>query len=241
MPKVTENIHFIPGQDGFLPDSHAYVIGQKNSRDLTLIDAGLMGKGLYKLRSIESEGIRLEDIKRIIMTHTHLDHMGCLTEIRNKLPEAELWIHELEALPLEAGDERTVYGMEDFRGMCEVQFKLRPGDFSFKINRKLQGGETLNIGGQVWEVLHIPGHSLGGIALYDPAEKVLVPGDVVYADFSIGRFDLHGADGAALKKSLFNLAELDVKTLLPGHNRIVTDLKPGYILQTARQWETYLT
>src|SRR3972149_6409628 len=241
MPKVTENIYFIPGQDDSLPDSHVYVVGQKNSHDLTLIDAGMMGKGSYKIKSIEKEGFKLEDIKRIIMTHTHLDHIGCLTEIRKNLPGMELWIHEEEALPLEQGDERTVYGMEAFRGMCQAQFHLKPGCFSFQIDRKLQGGEKLSIGGLTWEVLHIPGHSLGSIALYDPTEKVLIPGDVVYADFSIGRFDFHGANGATLRESLFCLAELDVKILLPGHNRIVTDLKPGYIRDTIKQWGPYLT
>lgn len=241
MPKVTENIYFIPGQDEFIPDSHVYVIGQKNSQDLTLIDAGLMGKGSYKIRSIQEEGFKLEDIKRVIMTHTHMDHIGCLAEIREKLPGVELWVHEEEALPLEMGDERTVYGMEAFRSMCQLQFDLKPGDFSFRVNRKLRGGQKLNIGGLTWEVLHIPGHSPGSVALYDPAEKVLIPGDVVYADFAIGRFDLHGADGATLKESLFRLAELDVKILLPGHNRIVTDLKPGYIRNTAKEWGAYLT
>lgn len=240
MPKVTEDIYFIPGRDEFIPDAHAYVIGKTGSQDLTMVDAGLMGKGQYKIGAIRKEGIKPEDIKRVIMTHTHLDHIGCLAEIRKALPKIEIWIHEAEALLLEDGDERTVYGMEAFRGMCQSQFNLKGGDFSLKADRKLRDGEKLSIGGTSWEVLHIPGHSLGCIALYDPSEKVLIPGDVVYADFAIGRFDLHGADGKTMRDSLFRLAELDVATLLPGHNRIATDLKPGYIRDTARQWEPYL-
>ena len=240
MPNVTEHITFIPGQDDFIPDAHVYVVGNKNSHDLTLIDAGLMGQGSYKLRSIREAGFQLEDIKRVIMTHTHLDHIGCLAEICEKIPGLEIWVHEKEALPLEQGDESTVYGMEAFRNMCQVQFSLKPGFFSFHVDRKLQGGDSLSIGGQTWEVLHIPGHSLGSIALYDPSGKILIPGDVVYADYSIGRFDLHGANGATLKDSLVRLAELDVKILLPGHNRIVKDLPPGYIRKTAEQWGPYL-
>lgn len=241
MPKVTEHITFIPGQDEYLPDSHAYVIGQHYSKDLTLIDAGLMGKGAYKLEAIQKEGLSLADIKRVIMTHTHLDHIGCLGEIRQTLPGIELWIHEAEALPLEEGDERTVYGMEAFRSMCQTQFRLKPGDFTFPVNRKLKGGEKLNIGGLTWEVLHIPGHSLGSIALYNQADKVLIPGDVVYADFAIGRFDLHGASGPILGESLARLAELGVNILLPGHNRIIKDVQPDYIRETARKWASYLT
>ncbi len=240
MPRVTDTVYFIPGQDEFIPDSHVYVIGAKDSGDLSLVDAGLMGKGSYKIRSIREAGFKPEDIKRVIMTHTHLDHIGCLREIRKELPGAELWLHGQEAAPLEEGDERTVYGMEAFRDMCQAQFGLESGDFTFQADRRLKDGERLDIGGLTWDVLHIPGHSSGSIALYDPAEKVLIPGDVVYADFAIGRFDLHGANGATLKESLFRLAELDVRILLPGHNRIAKDLAPGYIHDTAMQWKAYL-
>jgi hydroxyacylglutathione hydrolase len=69
----------------------------------------------------------------------------------------------------------------------------------------------------------------------------MIPGDVVYADYAIGRFDLHGASGSELRASLLSLAGLEVDVLLPGHNRIVLDLPGGYILETAKQWAPYLT
>ena len=241
MVQVTEGVYFIQGQDEMIPDSHVYLVGEPSSKDLSFIDAGMIGKGDYKVNSIKNLGIQLEDIKRIIMTHTHMDHIGCLAEIQEQIPWAELWMHTLEAEPLEQGDERAVYGMDMFQSMCETQYGLKPGAFKFQVDRKLQDGENLEIGGMTWEVLHIPGHSLGSIGLYDRTEKTLIPGDVVYADYAIGRFDLHGADGAALKDSLMRLAELEVGILLPGHNRIVKDLPEEYILQTARQWEMYLT
>jgi len=109
-----------------------------------------------------------------------------------------------------------------------------------KVDRKLAGDETLEIGGMTWELLHVPGHSPGGIALYNPTEKVLIPGDVVYADYAIGRFDFHGASGRDLNDSLLTLAGLDVDILLPGHNRIEKNLPEGYILKTEQQWEPYL-
>ena len=174
------------------------------------------------------------------MTHTHLDHIGCLAEIREQIPWAELWVHDIEAGPLEEGDERTVYGMEMFQNMCMTQYNIKPGAFTFLADRRLQGEENLDIGGMTWEVLHIPGHSPGSIGLYNQSEKILIPGDVVYADYAIGRFDLHGANGLELKDSLLQLADLEVDILLPGHNRIVKELPPGYIAETARQWAPYL-
>jgi len=241
MHKVTEGVYFIQGQDEFIPDSHVYVIGKPGTGDLSIIDAGLMGKGRYKIDSIVKEGIELSDIKRVIMTHTHLDHIGCLAEIMKEIPHTGLWVHKSEAEPLEQGDEKTVWGMDMFQSMCQTQYGIKPGAFKFKVDRKLEGGETLNIGDMAWEVLHIPGHSLGSIGLYYRPEKILIPGDVVYADYAIGRFDLYGASGAQHKASLLSLAELDVNILLPGHNRIVEDVKPGYIMETAKQWEPYLT
>jgi glyoxylase-like metal-dependent hydrolase (beta-lactamase superfamily II) len=241
MRKIKEGVYFIQGQDEFIPDAHAYVLGSPSSGDLTLVDAGLMGKGKYKMAAMRRLGIEPAEVNRVIMTHTHLDHMGCFPEIRREMPKAELWMHRAEAEPLEAGDERHVYGMEMFRRMCQAQYGLDTGAFAVTVDRKLEGGETLDLGGTTWEVHHIPGHSAGGIALYHRSEKILIPGDVVYADHAIGRFDLFGADGAALANSLLALAELEVEVLLPGHNRVVEGLPRGYILEVARQWAPYLS
>lgn len=122
-----------------------------------------------------------------------------------------------------------------------MQYNLKPGVFTFAVDKRLGGGENLELGDMTWEVIHIPGHSPGSIGLYHRSEKILIPGDVVYADYAIGRFDLHLARGPDLKNSLLRLGELEVSVLLPGHNRIVQDLPPGYIADTARQWAPYLT
>jgi hydroxyacylglutathione hydrolase len=241
MIEIAEGVRFIPGEDEFIPDSHVYLVGNPSSRDLSLIDAGLVGKGNGKIQSILKGDIDLKDIKRVIMTHTHLDHIGGLAQIRQQMPWAELWVHALEAEALEGGDERTVYGMDMFRGMCQNQYGLQPGAFTFPVNRKLQGDETLEIGGMGWETIHIPGHSMGSIALYHREKQILIPGDVIYADYAIGRFDLHGADPSELKKSLLKLSELEVNVLLPGHNQVLQKVPRGYLLKTARQWEAYLT
>ncbi len=240
MIKVTDTLFLIPGHDEMIPDAHVYLLGQPSSGDLSLVDAGLVGKGAYKIGALTAGGVRLTDIKRVIMTHTHLDHIGCLREIMNEIPSLELWVHAAEAEFLEKGDERTVYGMAMFKQMCQTQYRLKDGAFTFKVDRWLNDGEELRIGGETWKVLHVPGHSAGGIALYSSVTGVLIPGDVVYADHSIGRFDLHGADPSQLNKSLNTLAGLQVKALLPGHNQILKDVPAGYIARTAKQWAPYL-
>ena len=99
MPEIAKGVYFIQGQDEFIPDSHVYVIGDAFLSDLSIVDAGLMGKGSYKIQTIQKLEIKLSDIKRIIMTHTHLDHIGCLKEIREQIPHAEVWIHEERPIP----------------------------------------------------------------------------------------------------------------------------------------------
>jgi glyoxylase-like metal-dependent hydrolase (beta-lactamase superfamily II) len=121
-----------------------------------------------------------------------------------------------------------------------MQYGLKSDAFKFKVDKKLEGGESLDIGGMNWEVIHIPGHSMGGIALYHSSLKILIPGDVIYADYAIGRYDLHGANADQLKKSLYRLADLEVDILLPGHNQIVKGLPTDYVRKTAKMWESYL-
>lgn len=238
--KVRDAVYFIHGQDELIPDSHTYILGEPGSGDATVIDVGLMGKSQYKLSSIERLGFDLKEIRRVLMTHTHIDHIGCLPEILETVPHAELWVHEAEGLPLEQGDERIVYGMEMFRSMCQAQYGIPDGKFKFQVHRKLSDGDALDLGGASWQVIHIPGHSPGSIALYDAERKILIPGDTVYADFAIGRFDLHGASGSQLRQSLTRLAELEVGVLLPGHNSILTNVPSGYIAEVAKQWGPYL-
>lgn len=240
MKQITEGIYMTPGIDEMLPDSHMYLLGLPGSGDLTLIDAGLVGRGEYKINSILESGIVLEDIKRVIMTHTHLDHTGCLHEIFIRMPWLELWLHETEGEQLEKGDERTLYGMAMFKSMCQSQFRLKDGDYKLKVHRKLKDGDELKFGGMTWSIIHIPGHSMGCIALYEPVEKILIPGDVVYADHAIGRYDLFGADPKQHLDSLRRLAGMDVKMLLPGHNRIMNSVPDGYIKETLEQWMSYL-
>jgi len=228
------------GQDEMIPDSHTYVLGTPGSGDLSIIDPGLTGKGKYKINAMLDGGIDLSSVKRIILTHSHFDHIGCLPEIKKFVPQAELWVHENEAQPLEDGDDKIVYGMEMFKNMCIAQYNIASDAFRFQVDKKLKGGENLNIGDMKWEVLFIPGHSPGSIGLYNKSKKVLIPGDVVYSDYAIGRFDLYGANSSDLKESLFRLATLEVDILLPGHNQVVMDLPSGYISNTAKQWANYL-
>jgi hydroxyacylglutathione hydrolase len=238
--RVVDGVRWIPGRDKFLPDSHMYVIGEDASEDFTLVDCGLMDMGSYKLDELKNGGIPLSQVKRVIMTHTHLDHVGCLPEILQAIPHAEVWVHQDEAASLEKGDARIVFGNQMFESMIRAQYQIPDNFFKIAVQRKLQGGETLNLGGLLFTVIHVPGHSIGSIGLFNEAHRLFISGDTIYADGAIGRYDLESADPAQLRKSLDLIAGLGVNILLPCHNRIVKSGADPMVKNTVRQWAPLL-
>jgi glyoxylase-like metal-dependent hydrolase (beta-lactamase superfamily II) len=97
----------------------------------------------------------------------------------------------------------TAMGIAEF----EPQILLREG--------------ALRVGDMKFQIIHAPGHSPGSICLYWPQEKALFTGDVIFYQ-GIGRTDLPGGDGQALKESIRRLSKLDVEHLLSGHGEIVS-------------------
>ncbi len=240
MKRITEGIVWIPGQDQFIPDAHMYVLGDPKGDDITLIDAGLMRKSDYKLKVLEALDIEVSQVKRLILTHSHLDHIGCLPELKRKIPHMEVWLHTLEAEELEVGNEMTVYGMNLFKTMVQAQFGLKDGVFKMGVDKRLNEGDQLLLDGILWEVLHLPGHSKGSIGLYNRSSRIFISGDTIYSDYAIGRFDLYGADPKELRDSLERIVGLEIDVLLPGHNNIMEAVPDGYARKVYEQWKNYL-
>jgi hydroxyacylglutathione hydrolase len=237
---VVEGVRWIPGRDSFLPDSHVYVIGKPETSEYALVDCGLMDMGSYKLEQLESAGISPKQVKRIIMTHTHLDHIGCLPELLRELPEAEVWVHENEASYLEAGDDRVVFGNRMFESMVRSQYSIPKDCFHITVQRKLLGDEILDLGGVLFKVIHLPGHSSGGIGLLNSDHRLFISGDTIYADGAIGRYDLFSANAPELRRSLELIADLEIDILLPCHNRIVKSGAGPMIKKTVVEWSRFL-
>jgi hydroxyacylglutathione hydrolase len=124
---------------------------------------------------------------RLVLTHAHLDHVfGCswMHKRYGLLPQ----VHSKD-LPLLRNAERQglLYGTP-----CEPV--PEPDTF-------LEAGGTLSIGSTKLEILHVPGHSPGHIALWSAEERFVVSGDVLFQG-SIGRTDLPGGDMGTLLTSI---------------------------------------
>ena len=85
--------------------------------------------------------------------------------------------------------------------------------------RAIVDGDTFDLGDRTLTALHLPGHSPGSIALFEPHEGVLFSGDVVY-DLDPGEVLLDGIKGAVVSDyvdSLDRIADLPVTIVYPGH------------------------
>jgi glyoxylase-like metal-dependent hydrolase (beta-lactamase superfamily II) len=145
-------------------------------RDVTLIDAGAPGGGRLVLRQLRQLGIAPHDVRRIILTHYHLDHRGAAREIQ-LATGAEILAHASEAPylrgqipypnPVQRGPLAGVAGrlLDMARG--------RPLQL-----QELHDGDVLDVRGGL-RVLHAPGHTRGSIALYLEGQRLLLAGDTM--------------------------------------------------------------
>ena len=176
---------------------NCYIVACPETREALVIDPGDEGKRIWEV--IANEGY---DLKQIVNTHGHFDHLGGNSYLVKK-SGAELLIHELDLKLLKTmADHAALFGLEV--------------DQSPDPDRFIAHGEVLNIGRLEARVLHTPGHSAGGICLL--IGEHLFSGDTLFAR-SVGRTDLPGGDFATLIASIRSqlLVLPDATLVHPGH------------------------
>jgi glyoxylase-like metal-dependent hydrolase (beta-lactamase superfamily II) len=183
-----EKINDVVFIEGLGYDSNVYLIGD------IMIDTGAGSNPDYLFSEIKKAGINPEDISKIVNTHCHHDHVG-----GNSLFEADIAIHHLDAPALENADSGAI-----------LSPMFGKSSEPMKVAQKLHEGDKI----AEFEVIHTPGHTPGGICLYDG--EILISGDTVFANGGFGRIDL-GGNLQDMKNSLERLSKLYVKYLLPGH------------------------
>jgi glyoxylase-like metal-dependent hydrolase (beta-lactamase superfamily II) len=156
---------------------------------------------------IEVDGI---DVHAILLTHSHVDHVDGIADIRRILPEIPIWIHP-DAIPMyhAAPHQAARFGLE----IAELP---EPTDHFVP-------GESFDFGDCSFEVRFTPGHAPGHVTLYEPDAGVAFVGDVVFHG-SIGRTDLPGGDMKRLMKSIREeiLTMPDDTVLYSGHGPATT-------------------
>jgi hydroxyacylglutathione hydrolase len=180
------------------------IIGDEVSREAMVIDPG---DDIDDIVAIIDEH-KLQ-VKQIVITHAHIDHVGGAMKLRAKTG-APILLNQNDYALLKMLDVQAGWlGMKP------------PGEV--EIEAGLAHDETLRAGSLSASVLHTPGHTEGSVCLYFPEEKMLIAGDTLFAR-SIGRTDLPGGSFEKIMRSLHDrvLTLPDETAVIPGHGPVTT-------------------
>ena len=164
-----------------------YILWDEQSRDAVVVDPGMMRDAEREMVTKFIEGQQLK-VKHVLLTHLHLDHVTGARWLAIETG-ADVCANSQDAqLGLELPEQVAQFGM---------QFEVE----ALTIDRNLSDGDTLTLGDEIIQVLHVPGHSPGGLAFYLPDSALLIAGDTIF-NGSVGRTDLWGGDMAQLLNSI---------------------------------------
>lgn len=178
--------------------SNTYILKDEETGDVAVIDCGECTPRLLS-------DLKDENVKYILLTHGHFDHINGVCELKKHFPEAKIAIHSLDAEclsddTLSMGSYFGIYCNEK----CEADILLYDGD-------------TIPFGNSEIKVLHTPGHTQGGVTyVYD---NNLFTGDTLFYR-SVGRTDFPKGSFPVLHASITRLYSLDGDyKVYPGHDK----------------------
>jgi glyoxylase-like metal-dependent hydrolase (beta-lactamase superfamily II) len=148
-----------------------------------------VSEGFEDIQSfIEKEELILE---ALLLTHAHFDHIMKIDDFLGVYPEIPVYQHESEkdflfdpTLNLSAYARRSV----------GTQKKV--------VQKLLKEGDVLDFAGGTWKVLHVPGHSPGGVIFLEEEKKMGFSGDLIFEGGIVGRSDIRHANAEDFKRSL---------------------------------------
>jgi hydroxyacylglutathione hydrolase len=144
----------------------------------------------------------------VLVTHGHFDHMAACGQLAAEAG-CPIALHPAD-LPL-----WWMHGGADIFGL-QIPDQPEP-------QHPLKEGERIAVGGLTFEVLHLPGHSPGGVGFLESRQGWLFSGDVLFAEGGVGRSDLLGGNEAVLKESILKILRLpETIEVHPGHGGSTT-------------------
>ena len=196
----------------------------RDSDGLTLVDAGLEASTDKIIEQLEGVGEEPANIKRILITHAHPDHVGGLHRLK-EVSGAQVIASEIERpviegeVPIPRPSKDSLSGLARFISIPETTL---PG---IRVDRIVGEGDRIGEAMGGLEVLFTPGHAPGHLAFWQPGLRVLFCGDVMM--YFLGRLRLPisiaTVDMYQNRLSIGQLAQLDAETVLFGHGEPLTE------------------
>ncbi|HET8546746.1 MAG TPA: MBL fold metallo-hydrolase [Bryobacteraceae bacterium] len=180
------------------------IFGDETSREAIVVDPGDdIGRILDILKQ------HALDVKAIVITHAHIDHIGGAQKLK-AATGAPVWMNANDQVLYDHLDMQAAWLGMRTPAQTEIDHNAREGD-------------TLTLGGAEFRVLHTPGHTQGSISLYIPEKQKVIAGDTLFRD-SIGRTDLPGGDPRQILLSIHEklLALPNETVVVPGHGENTT-------------------
>ncbi|WP_170755825.1 MBL fold metallo-hydrolase [Ruegeria lacuscaerulensis] len=178
-------------------------------RDM-LVDSGM---GVVSLRTWVP--LVTERALTAVASHTHFDHIGCHHEFEDRA------VHRAEAdilaNPTRVATLADPYVTDEIFD-CLPPLPYRSDTYAVsgaQATRLLDDGDIVDLGDRHFEVIHTPGHSPGGIALWEAATGILFSGDIVYDGELIE--DTYHSNAQDYYRSMVRLYDLPVETVHGGH------------------------
>jgi glyoxylase-like metal-dependent hydrolase (beta-lactamase superfamily II) len=216
--KITNNIHLIPNVQ-----ANSYLIVESDG--LTIIDTGMPFSEKQTLRYIVSLGRSADEIKRILVTHSDLDHYGCLAALKEasgartfaSQAEAEAMAKGISSRPVNRSVGRIQALMIRMMGKY-----LKPTPI--QVDEYLNDGQALPILGGL-QVVETPGHSPSHLSFYAPSVRVLFCGDAMKSNSKGLRVSRswNNWNQALADESARKLSTLGAQIVCPGHGPVVKD------------------
>jgi len=189
--RINKDIWKIYG--GIEESSNVYLLKDR----ATLIDLGNRANSDLLLKSLSLIDVKAEEIKIIIFTHLHYDHIGKPSLFKNaKFFASEQAITSYKIAPRNT----TLQNWDELKNI--------------KLNPLKEGIVGLKI-------IKTPGHTRGSICLYLKEQRILFSGDTLFENNMYGRTDLPTSTPKKLEQSLKELKKYDYKILCPGHWRVL--------------------
>lgn len=188
---------------------NTYIVYDPDTMECAIVDPGMIDREEVEQLYSVIERYNLKPV-HLINTHLHADHAVGNQYVRDKY-DLKLEANKADKLLADQlSVQKRMFGLED-DGRREI------------IDSFLSDGDEIHIGNGVLKVLEVPGHSPGGIALYDSKGDFAITGDSLFQG-SIGRTDLLGGDMTtllnAVREKLLSLP--DDTVVYPGHGNPTT-------------------